>query len=103
MSVIVHIEHPVRDYDRWKAAFDSDPIGRARSGVRRYRVCRSVDDPRAVSIELEVDDRATALELVGALRRMWSSPLAQAAVSTAPTVSMLELMESVALDASSAS
>jgi hypothetical protein len=25
---ILRIEHPVSDYDAWKAAFDSDPIGR---------------------------------------------------------------------------
>ena len=29
---ILRIEHPVPDYDAWKAAFDSDPIGRERSG-----------------------------------------------------------------------
>jgi hypothetical protein len=34
---ILRIEHPVPDYDSWKAAFDSDPVGRERSAVRRYR------------------------------------------------------------------
>jgi hypothetical protein len=37
---ILRIEHPVPDYDTWKASFDSDPIGRERSGVRRYRILR---------------------------------------------------------------
>lgn len=99
MAHIVHIEHPVHDYDRWKAAFDSDPIGRARSGVRRYRVARSVVDPRAVTIELDVEDRATADALVGALRRLWDTPVARAAVAGAPAVSILELVESVSLEA----
>jgi hypothetical protein len=35
---ILQIEHPVPNFEGWKAAFDSDPIGRERSGVRRYRI-----------------------------------------------------------------
>jgi hypothetical protein len=35
---IVRIGHPVPDYDAWKQAFDSDPVGRAPSRVRRYQV-----------------------------------------------------------------
>ena len=42
---ILRIEHPVRDFDIWKEAFDADPVGRERSGVRRCRVMRPVDDP----------------------------------------------------------
>ena len=52
---ILCIEHPVPDYEAWKAAFDSDPIGRERSGVRRYRVLRATDDPNYVMLELEFD------------------------------------------------
>jgi hypothetical protein len=50
---ILRIEHPVPDYDTWKASFDSDPIGRERSGVRRYRILRPTDDPNYVMIDLE--------------------------------------------------
>jgi hypothetical protein len=52
---ILCIEHPVPDYDGWKAAFDSDPVGRESSGVRRYRVLRATDDPNYVMLELEFD------------------------------------------------
>ena len=52
---ILCIEHPVPDYEAWKAAFDSDPIGRERSGVRRYRVLRATDDSSYVMLELEFD------------------------------------------------
>jgi hypothetical protein len=52
---ILRIEHPVPDYDAWKAAFDSDPIGRERSGVRRYRILRATDDPSYVIIDLEFE------------------------------------------------
>lgn len=41
----LQIEHPVRDFDAWKAALDSDPVGRERGGVRRYRILRPTDDP----------------------------------------------------------
>jgi hypothetical protein len=57
---ILCIEHPVPDYDGWKAAFDSDPIGRERSGVRRYRVLRATDDPSYVMLELEFDTLSEA-------------------------------------------
>jgi hypothetical protein len=31
---ILRIEHPVPDFEGWKTAFDSDPVGREKSGVR---------------------------------------------------------------------
>ena len=37
---VLRVEHSVPDYDRWKQAFDDDPIGRERAGVRRYRILR---------------------------------------------------------------
>jgi hypothetical protein len=41
----LHIEHAIRDFDTWKKAFESDPAGRERSGVRCYQVSRPIDDP----------------------------------------------------------
>ena len=63
----MRIEHPVADYDRWKAAFDSDPIGRERSGVRRYRVMRAKDDPSHVMVDLEFDSVSEAEAVRAAL------------------------------------
>ena len=45
---ILHIEHPIRDFDTWKKAFESDPAGREKGGVRSYQVFRPVDDPNYV-------------------------------------------------------
>ncbi len=42
---VLRVEHGVSDYDAWKRAFDSDPIGREAGGVRAYRVLRAADDP----------------------------------------------------------
>ena len=39
---MLQIEHPVPDFDGWKQAFDSDPVGREKLGVRRYRILRPV-------------------------------------------------------------
>ena len=64
---ILRIEHPVPDYDAWKASFDSDPIGRERSGVRRYRVLRATDDPNYVMIDLEFDSASEAEAVKAAL------------------------------------
>ena len=68
---ILRIEHPVRDYDTWKAAFDADPVGRERSGVRRYRVMRPVGDPAYVLIDLEFDSTREAEDLLANMRVVW--------------------------------
>lgn len=70
---VLRIEHAVPDYERWKReAFDRDPIGRERNGVRRYRVLRSSDDPGLVAIELEFDSLAAAEAFAAALAELWS-------------------------------
>ncbi len=49
---ILRIEHQIKDFDSWKAAFDRDPIGRRQSGVRRHRILRPVDDANYVMLDL---------------------------------------------------
>ena len=71
---ILRIEHSLPDYDAWKAAFDSDPIGRERSGVRRYRILRATDDPNYVMIDLEFDSASEAEAVRAALSDPTSSP-----------------------------
>jgi hypothetical protein len=68
---ILQIQHAVRDFDAWKRAFDSDPIGRAQGGVRRHRILQAADDPNFVVIELEFDDTAAAEAFGGKLRELW--------------------------------
>lgn len=70
--VILRIEHPVPDFSGWKTAFDSDPVGRARSGVRRYQILRSMDDPNYVMIDLEFGTKAEAEALLAAMRKVWA-------------------------------
>ena len=40
-ATIVRIEHPVPDFARCKQAFDSDPVGREQTRVRRDRSLRN--------------------------------------------------------------
>jgi len=66
---ILHIEHEVADFDSWKReAFDSDPIGRLRSGVRTHRVAQAADDPNYVMIELDFATMPEAKAMQAALR-----------------------------------
>ena len=68
----LRIEHKVPDYDGWKKAFDSDPVGRERSGVRRYSILRGIDDPNHVMIDLEFDSQEEAQALLAAMQQVWS-------------------------------
>jgi hypothetical protein len=67
----VQIEHPIREYAGWKAAFDRDPARREAAGVRRYRVYRPVDDPHYVLVELDFEVRDAAETFLVAMRAIW--------------------------------
>lgn len=68
---VLRIEHQVRDFDGWKQAFDGDPVGRERLGVRRYRILRPIDDARYVMIDLEFDTLSQAEAAHAALQQLW--------------------------------
>lgn len=89
---ILQIEHPVRDFDSWKQAFDGDPVGREQGGVRRFRIFRPVDDSNYVVIELEFDGRAAAEAFLGRLRELWSRAVAQGLISD-PQARIVEVVE----------
>ncbi len=69
---ILHIEHPVPDFDGWKRAFDGDPVGRVRSGVRRHWISRAMENPNYVSIDLEFETENEAAGLLAAMRKVWA-------------------------------
>ena len=68
----LRIEHAVPDFTGWKKAFDSDPADRKGSGVRRYQVLQSVEDPNYVLIDLEFDSLDVAEKFLAKMRRVWS-------------------------------
>lgn len=71
---ILRIQHSVPNFEGWKRAFDSDPVDRKASGVRRYHVYRSIADPNFVMIDLEFDTAAQAERLLEKLHRLWAGP-----------------------------
>ncbi|MBA2315141.1 MAG: hypothetical protein H0V87_07120 [Chloroflexi bacterium] len=93
---VVQLEHPIRDFPMWKAAFDRDPIRREASGVRRYRIYRPVDDPKYVAVDLEFDSRPEAEAFKLALEELWRSPQAAPALGGTPRARLVDLVESAA-------
>ncbi|MEV4157331.1 hypothetical protein AB0J48_30360 [Nocardia salmonicida] len=80
MTVTLHIDNTVHDYDDWKAAFDQYERFRADNGVRRYRVGRVEGTPQRVLIDLDFDDRTTAEAFGTALASVLATPRSRAMV-----------------------
>jgi hypothetical protein len=91
---ILRIEHPVPDFDAWKEAFDSDPMGRQQSGVRSYRILRPTDDRHYVQIDLDFDDSSTAEAFLGKLRELWAR--VEGRIMESPRARIVEAVESEA-------
>jgi hypothetical protein len=90
---VLQFEHPIKDFEMWKAAFDRDPIDRRALGVRRHRVSRPLDDPNYVVGELEFETAAQAHACGDALRKLWASPEAAPALIGTPRVRIIESVE----------
>lgn len=90
---VLQIEHAVKDFDAWKAAFDGDPVGRERGGVRRYHVLRPVDDPNYVVVDLEFDSTGDAEAFRVALRELWAR-VEPSGLIEGPRARILEALES---------
>ncbi len=88
---MLRIEHPVPNFEGWKQAFDSDPVGREKSGVRRYQILRAVDDPNYVLIDLEFDTVQQAEALLAAMRVVWGR--VEGTVMTNPKARIVEIAE----------
>ena len=92
--VVLQIEHPVPSFEGWKHAFDSDPVGRQRSGVRHHRVLRPINDPNYALIELEFDSVAAAETMLAALHDLWGR--VEDTVMSNPQTRIVEIVETKA-------
>ena len=89
----LQIEHAVKDFDTWKAAFDRDPADRAGSGVVGHRIGRPVEDDRYIVVELDFERRDQAEDFLGKLREnVWNSPDVAPALSGSPQTRVIELV-----------
>ena len=68
---VLNYWHTVSDYAEWKKIYDSDPLGREASGVRRVSIERPVDDEHTVIGELEFDTLGEAETFAGRLQEVW--------------------------------
>jgi hypothetical protein len=90
--IVLRIEHKVPNYDGWKKAFDSDPVGRKKSGVRHYHIYRPTDDPNYVIVDLAFDTLSDAEAMLAALRKLWNQ--VEGTVMTGPKTRILDIIES---------
>jgi hypothetical protein len=92
---ILQIEHPIRDFDTWKMAFDRVDGRRQQSGVRGYRVLQPTDDPNYVMIDLDFDSASEAEAFLAFLQRdVWSSGDAAPALIGDPQTRIAQTVES---------
>jgi hypothetical protein len=89
---MLRIEHRIPNYEGWKQAFESDPVGREKLGVRRYQILRPLDDPNYVMIDLEFDTASQAEALLAAMRVVWGR--VEGTIMMNPQARIVEAMES---------
>lgn len=90
--IVLQIEHQVPDYNRWKKAFDSDPVNREQSGVKRYKISRQVGNPDFVILELEFNSLPEADSMLKELEKLWKQ--VEGTVITRPRTRIVETAES---------
>jgi hypothetical protein len=93
--IVLQVEHNVSSYEGWKKAFDNDPINRKKSGVKRYLVYQSVEDPKYVVIDLYFDSLDQSLAALKALQQLWTK--VQGTVMFNPKARILDIKETVEL------
>jgi hypothetical protein len=93
--IVLQIEHKVASFDGWKKAFDSDPVGRKKAGVKKYRVYRPADDTNYVIVDLLFDDIEKAELMLSSLKNLWKK--VEGTVMMNPSTRILNLTESVEL------
>lgn len=89
---ILHIEHPITDFDTWVTAFDRFSDVRRNAGVRNHRILRPVDDPRFVVVQFEFDTDAEAAAFREFLQSVvWAVPENAPALAGEPRAVVLRV------------
>ncbi len=86
----LHIEHGIKDFETWKAAFDRFADKRAEAGVTAHRIHQPVDDARHIVLQLDfstVDQARTFLSFLE--QRVWSTPASSPGLAGSPTARLL--------------
>jgi hypothetical protein len=88
---VLNYWHTVTDYGEWKKIFDSDPLGREASGIRRFTIERPTDDEHRVIGRLEFDSLGEAETFAGRLQEVWKG-VGGAVISDAG-ITLTEILE----------
>jgi hypothetical protein len=94
--VTLRVEHPVPDVEAWLRGFAGDPLDRRSSGVRRYRVMRSLEDPSHVMVDLDFDTRDEAEAMRARLAELWGRVRGEGLIGEGQA-RIAELLEETAL------
>jgi len=89
--IVLQIEHPVPDFNKWKNAFDSDPMNRKQSGVKRHQVFVQKENPDYVIISLEFVNMNEAEAMLSRLQKLWNE--VEGKVMTNVKARIIELIE----------
>ena len=87
----LRIQHEVLNYQDWKKAFDGDPMNRKQAGVKRYRIYRSLNNEKLVTIEIDFDNMTQLDSTLLGLQNMWNK--IQGTIIITPTTSIFEMVE----------
>lgn len=90
---VLQIEHPVRDFETWKAVFDGSEERRVAGRVRRYQVYRAVDDTNYIAVDLEFDSRGEAEAFKLGLEALWRSAQAGPLLGGTPRARIVDIVE----------
>jgi len=96
IMLVLQIEHLVPEFAGWKKVFDSDPLDRKQSGVRAHRICKTIDNPNYIIIELEFDNIQEAEKMHEKLKELW--PRVEGNVMMNPQSRIIETIESIDYD-----
>jgi hypothetical protein len=89
--VTLHIEHPITDFDAWKAAFDAFAAQRERAGVQAHRIVRPAGETNYVVIDLDFQTRAEAEDFLHFLQtNVWASAASAPALAGTPQTRIVE-------------
>lgn len=90
--IILHIEHSITDFTQWTAAFRNFANRRRQAGVRAERICRPVDDPHYLVIDLEFDNADEAGRFRDFLTtEVWTTPGNSPALAGRPATRILQV------------
>lgn len=93
--VVLKLEHKAPNYEEWKKIFDSDPINRKQSGVKHYRIYRSIENQNHVVIEFEFNTLNEAQKALTALDKFWEKTAGSIIIN--PKIQLLDIVESIDL------